>query len=64
VKRINVKLVTEKGQSIISGKKIQLLNALEGYGSRELSWLVKGAGNAVLEAGSPTTGSKKITISL
>ena len=63
VKRINVQLVLEKGQSLLSGKKIQLLNSLEGYGSRELSWLVKGSGKALLEAGSPTTGSKKITVS-
>ena len=64
VKRINVKLETEKNQSVISGKKIQLLNALEGYGSRELSWLIKGSGKLILEAGSPTTGSKKMEISL
>jgi len=64
VKRINVKLDTEKNQSVISGKKIQLLNALEGYGSRELSWLIKGSGKLILEAGSPTTGSKKMEISL
>ena len=64
VKRISVKLDTEKNQSLISGKKIQLLNALEGYGTRELSWLVKGAGKVTLEVGSPTTGTKKSTISL
>lgn len=64
VKRVNVKLALEKNQSLVSGKKIQLLNALEGYSSKELSWLIKGAGKAVLEAGSPSTGSKKITISL
>jgi hypothetical protein len=64
VKRINVKLETEKNQSVISGKKIQLLNALEGYSSKELTWLVKGAGKVILEAGSPTTGSKKTEISL
>ncbi len=64
VKRVNVKLDLEKGQSLVSGKKIQLLNALEGYGSKELSWLIKGSGKTVLEAGSPTTGSRKITIAL
>ncbi len=64
VKRINVKLNILNNQSIISGKKIQLLNSLEGYGVKELSWLVKGPGKIILEAGSPTTGSKKIEISL
>ncbi len=64
VKRINVKLNVSNNQSIISGKKIQLLNSLEGYSTKELSWLVKGSGTVVLEAGSPTTGSRKVEISL
>ncbi|MBC7888080.1 MAG: peptidase [Ferruginibacter sp.] len=64
VKRVNVKLEIANNQSLISGKKIQLLNSLEGYAAKELSWLVKGTGKIILEAGSPTTGSKKIEISL
>ncbi len=64
VKRINVKLNILNNQSVISGKKIQLLNSMEGYSEQELSWLVKGAGKVLLEAGSPTTGSKKIEIIL
>ena len=64
VRRIRVKLDMEKTQSVISGKKIQLLNSLEGYSSKELTWLVKGSGKLILEAGSPTTGSKKMEISL
>jgi len=64
VKRINVKLNILNNQSIISGKKIQLLKSMEGYSEQELSWLVKGVGKVILEAGSPTTGSKKIEISL
>ncbi|MEO5889127.1 MAG: M14 family metallopeptidase [Ferruginibacter sp.] len=64
VKRINVKLNLSNNQSVISGKKIQLLNSLEGYSIKELSWLVKGSGKILLEAGSPTTGSKKIDINL
>jgi Zinc carboxypeptidase len=64
VKRINVKLDISSAQSIVSGKKIQLLDSLEGYSVKELSWLVKGPGKIILEAGSPTTGNKKIEISL
>ena len=64
VKRINVKVNTGNGQSVISGKKIQLLNSLEGLSSKELTWLIKGSGKITLEAGSPTTGSKRIEISL
>ncbi|MEP7164277.1 MAG: M14 family metallopeptidase [Ferruginibacter sp.] len=62
VKRINVKVNT--AATMLSGKKIQVLDSLEGYGSTQLSWLVKGSGNMTVEAGSPTTGSKKIEIRL
>ena len=64
VKRINVKLNTSGNQSLISGKKIQVLNSLEGLSSKELTWLVKGSGKIVLEAGSPTTGTKRTEINL
>jgi hypothetical protein len=64
VKRINVNVVTGNNQSVISGKKNQLLNALEGYSSQQLSWLVRGTGKITLEAGSPTTGTKQIDIPL
>ena len=64
VKRINVKLNTSGNQSLISGKKIQVLNSLEGLSSKELTWLIKGPGKIVLEAGSPTTGTKRTEINL
>ena len=64
VKRINVNLKTASSQSVVSGKKIQLLNSLEGYGSQSLSWLIKGSGKLTIEVGSPTTGSKSIDINL
>jgi zinc carboxypeptidase len=62
VKRIAVKL--NGNQTVVSGRKIQLLNSLEGYSSQKLSWLVKGSGKVTLEAGSPTTGTKTIDINL
>lgn len=64
VKRINVKLSIADNQSLISGKKIQVLNSLEGLSSKELTWLIKGSGKIILEAGSPTTGTKRTEISL
>ncbi|RXK61927.1 peptidase [Lacibacter luteus] len=64
VKRINVKVNNSSSQSIISGKKIQLLNALEGYSSKQLTWLIKGTGKVTIEAGSPTTGTKTIEVTL
>ncbi len=64
VKRINVKLALTGNQVLVSGKKIQLLNSMEGYGNKELSWLIKGTGSVSIEAGSPTTGTGKIEINL
>ncbi|MBL7737610.1 MAG: hypothetical protein JNK14_00195 [Chitinophagaceae bacterium] len=64
VKRINVKTNTTGNQSVISGKKIQTLNSLEGYSSQQLTWLIKGTGKLSIEAGSPTTGSKTVEITL
>ena len=64
VKRIQVNVKPAGNQSVVSGKKIQVLNALEGYSSKELTWLIKGSGKIILEAGSPTTGAKQIEISL
>ena len=64
VKRINVKVNSSGNQSVISGKKIQTLNSLEGNGSQKLTWLIKGTGKLTIEAGSPTTGSKSIDVTL
>lgn len=64
VKRINVKVNTGGNQSVISGRKIQVLNSLEGYSSQRLTWLIKGSGKLTIEAGSPTTGSKLIDVTL
>jgi hypothetical protein len=64
VKRIRVAVSTTGNQSVISGKKNQLLNSMEGYSSQQLTWLIKGSGKVTIEAGSPTTGTKKVEISL
>lgn len=64
VKKINVKLNTAASQSVLSGKKIQLLNSTEAFSTKELTWLVRGSGKLTLEAGSPTTGIKKVDINL
>jgi hypothetical protein len=64
IKRINVNLGLASSQTLVSGKKVQVLNALDGLSSREISWLVKGSGKVSIEAGSPTTGRKKTDINL
>lgn len=64
IKRIQVKVNTGAGQSVISGRKIQLLNTLDGLSSQQLTWLIKGSGKISIEAGSPTTGNAKTDINL
>ena len=64
IKRIQVKVNTTGNQAVISGRKNQLLNALEGLSSQQLTWLIKGSGKITIEAGSPTTGTVKTDITL
>jgi hypothetical protein len=64
VKRIVVHVATTGNQSVISGRKFQTLNSIEGYGTQQLSWLIKGTGKITIEAGSPSAGSKTIDINL
>lgn len=64
IKRIQVRVNTGNNQSVISGRKNQLLNTLEGLSSQQLTWLIKGSGKITIEAGSPTTGTVKTDITL
>jgi len=64
VKRIVVKVNTTGNQSVISGRKFQTLNSLDGYGTQQLTWLIKGTGKLTIDAGSPSAGSKSIEINL
>lgn len=64
IKRIQVRVNTGNNQSVISGRKNQLLNTLEGLSSQQLTWLIKGNGKITIEAGSPTTGTIKTDITL
>ncbi|MNW08587.1 hypothetical protein D3C71_2053930 [compost metagenome] len=64
LKKVAVKLNTGSGQSLLSGRKNQLLEVIPGKGFTELSWLIKGSGKISIEAGSPSSGSKMIDVSL
>ncbi len=64
IKRIQVKVNTNGNQSVISGRKNQLLNTLDGLSSQTLTWLVKGSGKITIEAGCPTTGTATTDINL
>ncbi|HMR56929.1 MAG TPA: M14 family metallopeptidase [Cyclobacteriaceae bacterium] len=64
VKLINVSLTLDKEQSLVSGNRVVVVNNLQPGESKEVSWLVKGKGTVILEAGAPQTGLKKINITL
>lgn len=64
LKKIVVKVNTNANQAVVSGRKTQSLESIEGKEFKELTWLIKGSGNITIDAGSPTTGSKSVNVSL
>jgi hypothetical protein len=57
-------LETGKGQTLLSGQKIQRIQRLEGGATAEFSWLVSGKGNVVISAGAINVGTIKTTCEL
>lgn len=64
LKKIVVKVNATANQVIMSGRKTQSLEGIQGKEFKELTWLIKGSGKVTIDAGSPTTGSKTVTVSL
>ena len=64
VKKINVSLIPSGNQTILSGRKSQAIDAIEGQGNKSLSWLIRGAGTVKINAGSPTSGTTILEVSL
>lgn len=64
LRKIKVALKLTKQQELISGKKITLVSNIEGDRSQQFTWLIKGKGNVVLEAGTSHTGKDKEIINL
>ena len=66
-RRVRVDLETGKGQSIVSGRNMQLLTSVDGSGgSTELTWLVVGdpGSTVTLKAATPVAGAVSETITL
>jgi hypothetical protein len=61
---MSISIEPGKGQTIISGQKIQRIRRLEGGESAEYSWLVSGKGNVSIKAGAINTGTIKTTLEL
>lgn len=64
LRRIKVDLNLNSNQEIISGRKTQLIDSIDGDSSEELSWLVKGKGSVTIQAGAAHTGTSNATINL
>lgn len=64
LKKIVVKVNANNNQTVISGRKTQTLESIQPKEFKELTWLIKGSGKVTIDAGSPTTGSKTIEVSL
>lgn len=64
LRKIKVALDLKSGQEIISGRKIELINSIDGDSSKQLTWLIKGKGTVEIEAGAAHTGTDKATIKL
>jgi hypothetical protein len=64
IKLVKVNLVLTKDQTVVTGNKVTLLPNLDAGESKELTWLIKGKGKAVIEAGAPQMGVVKLDVNL
>ncbi len=64
VQKSVVRLQTEDDQSILSGKPVEVIGAIEGNSSVKRSWLIRGSGTVVIQAGAEASGIKEATIDL
>ena len=64
LKKILVKLNLNANQTIVSGRKTQTIESIQGKENKELTWLIKGNGKVTIDAGSLTTGNKSIEVTL
>lgn len=64
LRKIKVAIKLNKNQEIISGQEITLVDSIDGDSSLQFTWLIKGNGNVVVEAGTSHTGTDTATIKL
>ena len=62
--RVRTKLILGNNQKMLSGRKVQLENALLPNQTVEHSWLVSGNGKISIETGCATTGYKILDLNL
>ncbi|MFT6827571.1 MAG: hypothetical protein ACI9Z3_000317 [Roseivirga sp.] len=64
IRPIRVELKLSNGQEVVSGRRIETIDNLNGDGSQQFTWLVKGKGSVQIEAGAPHAGVDNITVNL
>lgn len=64
LRKIKLEIDLNDNQKLISGKKIELINAIDGDSSLNFTWLVQGNGIVNIEAGTSHTGTDTATIDL
>jgi hypothetical protein len=64
IKKIKLAVQTSGKQEVVGGRKIHLLNSIDANGSESFSWVIKGTGKLVIEAGCPTAGNTSIEVNL
>lgn len=64
LRNIKVELKLGNGQEVVSGRKVQMISSIAGDGSEQITWLVKGSGSLVLEAGAPHIGFISTNVNL
>jgi hypothetical protein len=64
VKKVKTELFLGNGQNIVSGRKINLRNALDAGEAQEYTWLISGTGKLTIQAGCPTAGVASTEVTL
>jgi len=64
VQKVKTELKLGSGQTIVSGKRLNLRGALGVDESEEYTWLVSGTGKLTIEAGCPTAGVQSAEVTL
>jgi len=64
LKKPVVRLHLEEGQSLISGRKVLLLDNLEGDTAESMEWIIQGKGTVTIEAGAPQMGFDRMDVNL
>jgi hypothetical protein len=61
---MRISLEPQPGQSLLSGLKVQRVDALDGGLAKEFSWLINGKGSLKITAGALNTGTINTTVVL